>query len=85
MSRLPLLERVSTAVLALDGTGGATFFADYAQWESAHEEADRDVGGRIEAPARTAVAIRSKPATREGLEVRRLTLRPAWLLVSPSA
>ncbi len=73
MSRLPLLERVSTAVLALDGTGGATFFADYAQWESAHEEADRDVGGRIEAPARTAV------------EVRRLTLRPAWLLVSPSA
>ncbi len=35
-----LLERVSTLVLALDGTGGATFFADYSQWEAAREEAD---------------------------------------------
>ena len=68
-----LLERVSTLVLALDGTGGATFFADYAQWESAHEEADRDVGDRIKAPARTAVETRTKPAAREGLDVRRLT------------
>jgi len=29
-----LLERVSTKVLALDGRGGAAFFADYAQWVS---------------------------------------------------
>jgi ATP-binding cassette subfamily F protein uup len=29
-----LLERVSTKVLALDGRGGAAFFADYAQWIS---------------------------------------------------
>ena len=28
-----LLDRVSTRVLALDGRGGATFFADYPQWE----------------------------------------------------
>jgi len=68
-----LLERVSTLVLALDGTGGATFFADYSQWESAHEEADRDVGDRITAPARTAIQTRIKPAAREGLDVRRLT------------
>ncbi len=68
-----LLERISTVVLALDGTGGATFFADYAQWESAHEDADRDVGGRIKAPARTAVETRTTPVAREGLDVRRLT------------
>jgi ATP-binding cassette subfamily F protein uup len=28
-----LLDRVSTRLLALDGQGGATFYADYAQWE----------------------------------------------------
>src|SRR5688500_7474166 len=28
-----LLDRVSTQVLALDGKGGAEYFADYAQWE----------------------------------------------------
>ena len=30
-----MLERVSTVILALDGRGGATTFADYAQWEAA--------------------------------------------------
>src|SRR6266850_1047720 len=35
-----LLERVSTKILALDGTGRAEFFADYAQWL-----------GRVGAPA----------------------------------
>jgi ATP-binding cassette subfamily F protein uup len=30
-----LLDRVSTRLLALDGTGRAEWFADYAQWESA--------------------------------------------------
>ena len=30
-----MLERVSTVILALDGAGGATMFADYAQWEAA--------------------------------------------------
>jgi ATP-binding cassette subfamily F protein uup len=32
-----LLESVSTLVLALDGQGNHEYFADYAQWESAHE------------------------------------------------
>ncbi len=32
-----LLDRVSTMLLALDGTGQAEWFADYAQWESAQE------------------------------------------------
>src|SRR2546425_1113541 len=30
-----MLERVSTVILALDGLGGATTFADYSQWEAA--------------------------------------------------
>lgn len=34
-----LLDRVSTALLALDGQGGAEFFADYAQWEDGAVEA----------------------------------------------
>jgi ABC transport system ATP-binding/permease protein len=29
-----MLERVSTVILALDGAGGATTFADYGQWEA---------------------------------------------------
>jgi ATP-binding cassette subfamily F protein uup len=30
-----LLDRVSTSLLALDGQGGLTYYADYAQWEAA--------------------------------------------------
>jgi ATP-binding cassette subfamily F protein uup len=33
-----MLDRVSTMVLGLDGTGGAGLFADYSQWESWLEE-----------------------------------------------
>jgi len=29
-----LIDRVSTSILALDGRGGAEYFADYGQWES---------------------------------------------------
>ena len=32
-----LLDRVSTMMLALDGTGNAEWFADFAQWEAAQE------------------------------------------------
>jgi len=34
-----MLDRVSTVLLALDGTGGAEFFADYAQWEASLTQA----------------------------------------------
>ena len=46
-----LLDRVSTAILALDGAGGAVFYADVAQWEAARsdrEAADRE--GQTPAP-----------------------------------
>ncbi len=33
-----LLDRISTTLLALDGQGGADFYADYAQWEAKQRE-----------------------------------------------
>jgi ABC transport system ATP-binding/permease protein len=61
-----LLESVSSVVLALDGRGGATFFADYTQWEAA----------RVAAPspknaAPKAVAAPAKPAK----DAKRLTYK----------
>jgi ATP-binding cassette subfamily F protein uup len=37
-----LLDRVSTALLALDGGGDGLFYADYAQWEAARKETMAD-------------------------------------------
>jgi ABC transport system ATP-binding/permease protein len=59
-----LLDRVATALLALDGAGGAAWFADSAQWEAARREAAR--------PARAAVVARPAVA-REAQGVKRLT------------
>ncbi len=44
-----LLDRVSTRLLALDGQGGATFYADYAQWEQSRRAAQPEAA--LEAPA----------------------------------
>jgi ATP-binding cassette subfamily F protein uup len=52
-----LFERVTTTVLALDGTGIATPFADYRQWEAARRE--RVVVAEKPAPA--AKPVRSAP------------------------
>jgi ATP-binding cassette subfamily F protein uup len=42
-----LIDRVSTQILALDGTGRAEYFADYSQWESsASALLPSGVGGR---------------------------------------
>jgi ATP-binding cassette subfamily F protein uup len=80
-----LLENVSTFILALDGKGGAQYFADYAQWEEHRKAAD--------APAKPASrpasssASEAKPAARklsykeklewEGMEARILTAEEA--------
>jgi ATP-binding cassette subfamily F protein uup len=64
-----LLDRVSTRVLALDGRGGATFFADYAQWESAGREAARAAD---EAEARTRAASTTRGTTAPMERARRL-------------
>ena len=52
-----LFERVTTTVLALDGVGGATPFADYLQWKAARRErvrADTKPAAPRPAPARPA-------------------------------
>jgi ATP-binding cassette subfamily F protein uup len=59
-----LLDRVSTVLLALDGTGLGVFFADYAQWEAAQKVITPEP--RIEAP---------KPSRREANRAPRLTSR----------
>jgi ABC transport system ATP-binding/permease protein len=68
-----LLDRVSTVVLALDGAGGASFFADSAQWEAAQASSAEDEERLPMIPVRPAVAGRDGSAARPGADVRRLT------------
>jgi ATP-binding cassette subfamily F protein uup len=62
-----LLDRVSTRLLALDGTGRAEWFADYAQWETAQTRKAGDA--RRSAPA-LARGTATTPAKRKGLSYR---------------
>ncbi len=49
-----LLDRVATSLLALDGRGGATPYADYSQWEAARSNPPQDAGsGRSSNPEGT--------------------------------
>ena len=52
-----LLEAVSTVILALDGRGGAQYYADYAQWEERRSEA--------QAPPKPAAPKAAPPAQKE--------------------
>ncbi len=53
-----MLDRVSTEILALDGEGGASFYADYAQWER-HQLAPRQA--RAATPPKAAKAAAPPP------------------------
>jgi ABC transport system ATP-binding/permease protein len=53
-----LLDRVSTRILALDGSGGALPYADYDQWESARQSASAT------SPAKPRTSPRAEAATR---------------------
>lgn len=57
-----LLDRVSTAVLGLDGRGSAELFADYWQWEAAQSRA---VEPAVEKPAATAMRQSTAPAKKK--------------------
>lgn len=59
-----LLDRVSTILLALDGTGRGVFFADYAQWEAVQ---------KMVAPEPRLVS--PKPSRRESNQAPRLSSR----------
>jgi ABC transport system ATP-binding/permease protein len=61
-----LLDRVSTMMLALDGTGNAEWFADFAQWEAAQERGTNGSSGPV--PTRAASNNGPKPKqARKGL------------------
>jgi ATP-binding cassette subfamily F protein uup len=60
-----LLDRVATAILALDGAGGAGWFADTAQWEAARRETAR--------PARPAPSPARPSPPREAQGIKRLS------------
>ena len=61
-----LLDRVSTMMLALDGTGNAEWFADFAQWEAAQERGASGSSGPV--PTRAASNNGPKPKqARKGL------------------
>ena len=62
-----LLDRISTRLLALDGTGCAQWFADYAQWEAAQSRNAGDA--RRSAPADVVNAVKA-PSKRKGLSYR---------------
>jgi len=48
-----MLDRLATRVLALDGKGGARYFADYPQWQRLHKvlEGEGTQGAKAKAPA----------------------------------
>jgi ATP-binding cassette subfamily F protein uup len=52
-----LLEAVSTLVLALDGRGGAQYFADYAQWEERRDRRDEAQASPKLAPPRAQASL----------------------------
>ena len=59
-----LLDRVSTSLLALDGSGNAEWFADYAQWEAAQTR-HPDGGPRSESQPGTASQTSSGAAPKK--------------------
>jgi ATP-binding cassette subfamily F protein uup len=64
-----LLDRVSTAVLGLDGEGGAEIFADYWQWLQAQSAAERRPAERaIPAAAAPAAPVKKKLSYLEARE-----------------
>ncbi|MCS6292809.1 MAG: ABC-F family ATP-binding cassette domain-containing protein [Nitrospira sp.] len=61
-----LLDRVSTMMLALDGTGNAEWFADFAQWEAAQERGASGFSGPVPTRAESNNGPKPKQA-RKGL------------------
>ncbi len=60
-----LLDRVSTMMLALDGTGKAEWFADFAQWEAAQERGAARSNSGSAGPVPTRVANQNGPKPKQ--------------------
>jgi ATP-binding cassette subfamily F protein uup len=63
-----MLDRVSTHLLGLDGAGGATLFADFAQWQNAQRELEKaarakEAGEKPKTAAPAAPAAKAKKLT----------------------
>jgi ATP-binding cassette subfamily F protein uup len=65
-----LLDRISNRLLALDGRGGARFFADYPQWEANRAVEAQNAAETAKAPA--SAAARKGPAP---VQTKRLSWR----------
>jgi ABC transport system ATP-binding/permease protein len=66
-----LLDRVATLILGLDTKGQGTFFADFAQWESAREQARR--AARAERPPGAGATASAAPVQRAAQGPKRLS------------
>ena len=62
-----MLDRLATRVLALDGRGGARYFADYPQWQRLHKAGTFSVapGDRAKPPEATTPAAAAAPARKK--------------------
>lgn len=69
-----LLDRVSTMLLALDGTGRTEWFADYAQWESAQERASESDTAQSD-DGSTGIAREGTVSTESARKAKKLTYR----------
>ncbi|SLM48586.1 ABC-type transport system, ATPase component [Nitrospira japonica] len=68
-----LLDRVSTRLLALDGSGRADWFADYAQWESGQLRRERAQEREVKPRSEVSEAVAAAPSgsqKRKGLSYR---------------
>lgn len=63
------LDTISTEILALDGQGGARYFASYAQWESAEKTRDLESSPNAPAPAQPKASA-SQPSRMSAAERR---------------
>jgi ABC transport system ATP-binding/permease protein len=70
-----LLDRVSTAVLGLDGRGGAELFADYWQWEQAQAVEKPKAGKPKVAPPQPSPAAKKKLGYLEAREWEQMEVR----------
>jgi ATP-binding cassette subfamily F protein uup len=69
-----LLDRVSTAILGLDGQGGAQLFSDYWQWEQAKVDVPKPVK-KESVPAASAPSAKKKLSYLEAREWEQMEAR----------
>jgi ATP-binding cassette subfamily F protein uup len=61
-----MLARLSTHLLALDGRGGARYFASYEQWEAASEQAPQPAAAVVSDSATTSLPTPPQPSPQGG-------------------